>query len=62
MTARRARQRPTGTAGAYIMEQRELVIIGAGDVRDTALRQVVTAAGDGARAAMSAYAYLAEQE
>ena len=29
-----------------------------GDVRDTSLRQVVTAAGDGARAAMSAYAYL----
>lgn len=26
--------------------------------RDTSLRQVVTAAGDGARAAMSAYAYL----
>ena len=32
--------------------------IAAGDVRDTSLRQVVTAAGDGARAAMSAYAYL----
>ena len=37
-------------------------IFAAGDVRDTALRQVLTAAGDGARAAMSAYAYLAEQE
>ena len=33
-------------------------IFAAGDVRDTSLRQVVTAAGDGARAAMSAYAYL----
>ena len=30
----------------------------AGDVRDTNLRQVVTAAADGARAAMSAYAYI----
>ena len=33
-------------------------IFAAGDVRATSLRQVVTAAGDGARAAMSAYAYL----
>ena len=33
-------------------------IFAAGDVRNTSLRQVVTAAGDGARAAMSAYAYL----
>lgn len=31
----------------------------AGDVRDTSLRQVVTAAADGARAAMSAYAHIA---
>ena len=31
-------------------------IFAAGDVRNTSLRQVVTAAGDGARAAMSAYA------
>ncbi len=31
----------------------------AGDVRDTKLRQMITAAADGARAAMSAYAYLA---
>lgn len=31
----------------------------AGDVRDTLLRQVVTAAADGARAAMSAYAHIA---
>lgn len=34
-------------------------IFAAGDVRDTSLRQVVTAAADGARAAMSAYAHLA---
>ena len=34
-------------------------IFAAGDVRDTALRQVVTAAADGARAAMSAYAHIA---
>ncbi len=33
-------------------------IFAAGDVRNTGLRQVVTAAADGARAAMSAYAYL----
>ena len=33
-------------------------IFAAGDVRDTSLRQVVTAAGDGARAAMAVYAYL----
>ena len=30
----------------------------AGDVRETYLRQIVTAAGDGAVAAMSAYHYL----
>ncbi len=34
-------------------------IFAAGDVRDTGLRQVVTAAADGARAAMSAYAHIA---
>lgn len=32
----------------------------AGDVRETSLRQMITAAGDGARAALSAYAYIAE--
>lgn len=31
----------------------------AGDVRETSLRQMVTASADGARAAMSAYAYIA---
>lgn len=36
-------------------------IFAAGDVRDTYLRQVVTAAGDGATAAMAAYAYITEQ-
>lgn len=34
-------------------------IFAAGDVRDTALRQVVTAAGDGAHAAMAAYHWIA---
>lgn len=33
-------------------------IFAAGDLRDTGLRQVITASGDGARAAMAAYAYL----
>ncbi|MDR2947204.1 MAG: thioredoxin-disulfide reductase [Candidatus Adiutrix sp.] len=35
-------------------------VFAAGDVRDTDLRQVVTAAADGARAAMSAYRYLSD--
>lgn len=33
-------------------------VFAAGDLRETGLRQVITASGDGARAAMSAYAYL----
>ncbi len=33
-------------------------IFAAGDIRDTSLRQIITASADGARAAMSAYAYL----
>ncbi|MDL2297903.1 thioredoxin-disulfide reductase [Synergistaceae bacterium OttesenSCG-928-D05] len=36
-------------------------IFAAGDLRDKPLRQVVTAAGDGAVAAMSAYSYITEQ-
>lgn len=35
-------------------------VFAAGDVRDTGLRQMVTAAADGARAVMSAYAYISE--
>lgn len=37
-------------------------IFAAGDIRDTNLRQVVTAAGDGARAAMSAYSWIMEHK
>lgn len=37
-------------------------IFAAGDVRDTNLRQVVTAAADGARAAVTAYEWLMEKE
>lgn len=36
-------------------------VFAAGDVRDKFLRQVVTAAGDGATAAMAAYGYISEQ-
>lgn len=34
-------------------------VFAAGDVRETSLRQIITAAADGARAAMSAYGYIA---
>ena len=37
-------------------------VFAAGDVRETSLRQMVTAAADGARAAMSAYAYFSGSE
>jgi len=37
-------------------------IFAAGDVRDKYLRQVITAAGDGATAAMAASAYISEQQ
>ena len=40
------------------METSQLGIFAAGDVRDTSLRQMITAAGDGARAAMAAYQYI----
>ncbi|SBW06511.1 Thioredoxin reductase [uncultured delta proteobacterium] len=35
-------------------------VFAAGDVRETSLRQMITASADGARAAMSVYAYLSE--
>ena len=49
--------------GGWLVTDRNLAtsvpgIFAAGDVRDTPLRQVVTAAADGALAAMSAYHYL----
>jgi len=37
-------------------------VFAAGDVREKFLRQVVTAAGDGAVAAMSAYGYISQQQ
>jgi thioredoxin reductase (NADPH) len=42
-------------------DQRKRAIFAAGDVRDKYLRQVITAAGDGATAAMAASAYISEQ-
>ena len=52
-------------AGGWIitndsMETSRPGIFAAGDVRDTGLRQMITAAGDGARAAMAAYHYITE--
>ena len=49
--------------GGWIVTDRNLAtsvpgVFAAGDVRDTPLRQVITAAADGALAAMSAYHYL----
>ena len=51
--------------GGWIVTDRHLAtsrpgVFAAGDVRDTDLRQVVTAAADGARAAMSVYNFLEE--
>ncbi len=53
-------------SGGWIVTDRKMEtsvegIFAAGDVRDTFLRQVVTAAGDGASASMAAYAYITEQ-
>jgi len=53
------------TPEGWIVTDRHLTtscsgLFAAGDVRDTGLRQVITAAADGARAAMSAYHFLSE--
>ncbi len=53
--------------GGWVVTDRKMAtsvpgIFAVGDVRDTPLRQVVTAAADGAIAAMSAYAHIAEQK
>ena len=56
--------RRVGNGWIVTDEQMETSVEGvfaAGDVRDKFLRQVVTAAGDGATAAMSAYEYLSNQ-
>ncbi|MDR1308774.1 MAG: FAD-dependent oxidoreductase [Deltaproteobacteria bacterium] len=53
--------------GGWVITDRSLQtsvggIFAAGDVRDTDLRQIVTAAGDGALAAMNAYHYLEKRK
>lgn len=52
-------------SGWVIVDQATLAtnvagVFAAGDVRETSLRQMITAAADGARAAMSAYAYISK--
>ncbi|MDR1052095.1 MAG: FAD-dependent oxidoreductase [Deltaproteobacteria bacterium] len=53
--------------GGWVVTDRSLQtsvpgVFAAGDVRDTDLRQIITAAGDGALAAMNAYGYLAKRQ